>query len=278
MIGLGLLFACAEERGPGAGEGADTQEMVFVNRSILFSREVEGISEGFDLDGEVSEVGGGTGCGVGDFVAPDGTPGIDNAFARMLPALEATEAVAVESLVQQAINSGNLLLMVKVSDVDDSRDDPSVDVEVFRGAGAPLLGSDGKMLASQTFEFDATNAVTTATGVSLVDGVIQADGLALSLPVQIFDVFLDLHLLNASYRLTAPEEEGAPWAGLMAGGVETSAIQAIADGGNVDAALGGVVSALLSANADLADNGLGGCAELSMTFETELVASFLYPE
>jgi hypothetical protein len=275
-----LLAACSGDRtgehAPGPVAGSD--EIVLVNRAILFSREESGVSDGFDLDDAVTATGDPTGCGVGDFLAPDGTPGVDNAFARMLPALESTEAVAVESLIQQTINMGELLLMARISGIDDPLDDDAVDVEVFRGIGAPLLGSDGKMLPSQTFAFDGDTALTTATDVPLVDGTVQADGLEIALPIQIFDVFLDMRILDASYRITAPTAEGEPWAGLMGGGVETSAIQSVADEENVDDALSGVVAALLAANADLSQSDAGGCAQLSMTFRTEMVESFLYPE
>jgi hypothetical protein len=276
MLAL-VLVACSGADPRPADRDAPPDEIVVVNRAILFSREVEGVSDGFDLDGEVTLDGGATGCGIADFVASDGTPGIDNAFARMLPALEATEAQAVETLIQQTINMGDLLLMMRVSGVDDPWNDDAVDVEVFRGMGAPLLGSDGRILPSQTFDVDPEGVPSRVAGVPIVDGRIQADGLAIVLPVQIFDVFLDLHILDASVRLTAPTAEGEPWAGLMAGGVETSTIQAIADEENVDDALSGLVAALLAANADLAPTGAGGCEQLSMTFATEAVESFLYP-
>jgi len=274
-----LLAACGapEDEAP-AEAAAGANELVLVHRAILFSREVEGVSEGFDLDAEVTTIGGATGCGVGDFTSADGTPGIDNAFARMIPALEATEAVAVETLIQQTVNAGDLLILTRLTGVDDPMDDDAVDLEVFRGLGAPLLGSDGQILPFQTFDVDTASPVSLASGLRLEGGRIQADALALQLPIQIFDVFLDLHLENASFRVTAPSEEGGVWTGLMAGGVPTLSIQAVADEEDVDDALSGLVAALLAANADLAATSGGTCEQLSMTFATEAVEGFVYAE
>jgi hypothetical protein len=262
--------------------GGTGEEILVVNRVMRFSREEDGVSEGFNLDAETTAAGDPTGCGIADFVGPDGTVGVDNAFARMIPALEATEAQAVEELVQATINSGELLLMVRLTGVDDLQQDDCVTVEVLHAEGQTFLGNDGYLLPNQTFALEAGIPVTRVSGATIVDGTVRAEGLDIRVPIQIFDVALDLQLLDGVFQLTptaAAVDTGVTlpegsYAGLMAGGVETAAIQGIADSPNVDNALSGLVAALLSANADMKPvNGV--CSQVSMTFRTEAVRAFL---
>ncbi len=249
-------------------------ELVLLDRTILFSREVDGVSDGFDLDGELTADGGPTGCGVPDYVSSDGEPGVDNAFAAMLPALDATEAQAAEALVQQTIAEGGLLLATRITDLDDPWNDPCVGIEIVRLSGAPLLGNDGFVLPYQTFELDET------VPVARVDSVAQADGLEIGIPLQVFDVTLDLVLHDASIRLThvgADDAGGLPegsWRVLMGGGIDTWKIQAVADEENVDDGLSALVAALIAANADLSPEG-GVCTQLSMTFRADAIPAFL---
>ena len=80
--------------------------------SLYFARVEDGISDGFDLDREQSTSGGSTGCGRQDFTSPGGTAGIDNAFGEVLPALENTEFVAAEALINDTIRTGEVMLLV----------------------------------------------------------------------------------------------------------------------------------------------------------------------
>jgi hypothetical protein len=288
MWWIALLGACGGSGDPARPStaadacGGTGDEILVVNRVMRFSREADGVSEGFDLDAVTTAAGDPTGCGIADFVGPDGTPGVDNAFARMIPALEATEAQAVEELVQATINSGELLLMVRLTGVDDLQNDDCVTVEVLHAEGQTFLGNDGYLLPNQTFTLESEIPITRVTGATIVDGTVRAEGLGIRVPIQIFDVALDLQLLDGVFQLTPTASavdtgvtlpEGS-YAGLMAGGVETAAIQGIADSPNVDSALSGLVAALLAANADLEPvNGV--CSQLSMTFRTEAVRAFL---
>lgn len=262
----------------GAGD-----ELVLLDRTILFARAADGVCDGFDLDGESTAEGAPTGCGVADYTAPDGTPGVDNAFANMLPALDATEAQAAEELVQQTIAGGGLLLATRITDLDDPWNDPCVTVEIMRLTGEPLLGNDGYVLPYQTFTVDDAVPIARAEGVALVDGVIVATGLEIVVPIQIFVVTLDLVLHDAAIRLTHVPPEGdtgalpeGSWRVLFGGGVEASQIQSVADEEDVDDALSGLVAALLAANVDLAPVG-GVCTQLSMTFSADAIPTFLEP-
>ena len=113
MRSSSCLLACAADPQDDSAAVCDSGgSEVFLLTTIAFPREVDNVSTGFNLDDAVSMEGGGTGCGVADQVSPDGEEGIDNSFARLRPALDATEASALDAIVQEATNGGGLLVMV----------------------------------------------------------------------------------------------------------------------------------------------------------------------
>jgi hypothetical protein len=269
VVPLALLGACTA---PEASEPEPEGEVrTAVADALRFARDLEpGVSSGFDLDGVVSAAGDGTGCGHADRVSPDGTPGIDNAFAGLLPALEATEASAIEDLVQAAIAVGDLLLLFEVSGIDDPVNDDCVDVAVYRGAGAPLLAPDGTLLDGQTFETDPDPARLDC--VPLVDGVIEGGPLALQLEVQVLDVALDLAMQDARMRL-ALHDDGS-MTGVFGGAVPLAGILKIVEEDDL-ADLRDLVTSLVTLAADL-DTAEETCGALSITFEHTAVEAFRY--
>lgn len=257
-----------------ACDGAGDHPM-YVVRSLMFARQTDGVSEGFDLDGVTTDLDGSTGCGIADLVDPNGAGGIDNAFAYLLPALELTEAAAVESLIQAAIESGALLIAIELGDVDDVVDDACVEMSVGRATGTPLIGTDGRLLSGQTFDPDPDVAPYIAEG-AIVDGVIESP-IALTLPVTIFDVDLVFDLRDGRSRATLPTEPGGALVGTLAGGIDVAYLLQVAQEENVDKGLHDIMEALLDAWADLAPDETGACTRISITFDFEAVPAFWYP-
>lgn len=248
---------------------------MYVVRSLMFARQTDGVSEGFDLDGVTTELEGEGGCGIADLVDPSGAVGIDNAFAYLLPALELTEAAAVESLIQAAIESGALLIAIELGDVDDPVDDACVEMSVGRAEGAPLIGTDGRLLSGQTFDRDPDVAPYVADG-AIVDGVIESP-IELSLPVTIFDVDLAFDLREGRSRAALPSEPGGALVGTLAGGIDVAYLLQVAQEENVDSGLHDILEALLDAWADLAPDETGACTRISITLDFEAVPAFWYP-
>ena len=116
-----LLVACSEKAQTEPEDcGSDTDTVVALVSSLGFARrDEEGHTSGFDLDGDVTELGDSRGCGIPDQTSAEGVPGIDSAFSGILPALEATQAVAVNGLIEDSILSGELLILLELSRVDD---------------------------------------------------------------------------------------------------------------------------------------------------------------
>jgi hypothetical protein len=273
---LVLLWACSgpEETGPVVDQCDDVgEERLLVIQRLTFVRQEAGISDGFDLDGVTSPLGGPTGCGIADLSAPDGAVGVDNAFSYLLPALELTEAAAVEGLIQSTIDSGELLIALELSELDDPQQDECVDMWVGRAAGVPLRGTDGRLLSGQTFDPDADAPSIELPDVILQDGTFEMP-VEMLIPVTIFDVSLDFALRDG--RLRGQLLPDGTVVGLFAGGVEVGYLLQIALEENVDAGLHDVLSALLGTWSDLAPGEDGQCTQISMTFAFEAVPAFWF--
>ncbi len=258
------------------GDPEDTEVLVIT--SLAFTREIaEGVIEGFDIDGLDSAEGDPAGCGHRDYASPDGTTGIDNAFAALVPVLESIGAAAVEGLITDAINSGELLILAEIQRVDDVENDSCVDLELHRGEGLPLMGTDGNIQMDQTFLVDPSRPSTFAEGGQIAHRTFEIQDITISLPVQILDEFIELDLEGASLQLRWLDNGEA--VGRLAGGVSVSSlagqIGAISDIGSLQDA----VPALLEGAADLWPDENGSCTHLSVGMDvTARPAFLLYPE
>ncbi len=246
---------------------------MLVLRSLSFVvADSEGISEGFDLDGEASTEGGTTGCGIADYTTASGNEGIDNAFSRIVPTLDATEArlSTIGALVQDSIDSGELLITVEIGSLDAWTGDECVAVEVGQAEGDVLLGTDGRLLDGQTFDREDG-----APSVSLVDGhtrdgALLASGLSIDLPVQILDVALSLPLRDGRVAIWPVDEH---YAGLIGGSISAGYILEVASGGGVDPAVGELLSTVMSLHADLPGD---SCDAMSVTLGFEAVGAYFF--
>lgn len=271
---LPLLAACSDDRNC----RARTEPEIGVISELTFSQaSEEGVSNGFDLDGELTPEGSGP-CGVGDYVDADGNSGIDNAFARIYPALMLTEANAIEGLIANAIASGELLLMFQLDGLDDPAEDECTDFTLLRGASTPLLGTDKKILPGQTFALDTEFPQSTIPRMAVQDGVTVAGPFSVELPLQIFEVAIDLPIDDMQMRVDI-QPDGS-YTGWFGGRTSVDYLVGIAEYEDVDAALAGILKSLMDANADLTprDDGTGTCSDISVNFDFVAQPAFFYPE
>lgn len=273
---IALLAGCSgADSKEGDAKACGRADEAAVVTQLTFTRAEDDISYGFDLDGHDTTLGDFEGCGIGDFVAPDGTGGIDNAFARLLPVLELTEAVAVEALVQDAINSGELMMMLEFDGLDDRDDDDCVDFTLSRGEGVPFVGSHDRIDAGQTFDRDADVRASEAGQVELVDGQLRAHGLDVDLPIQVFDVMVPLVVENASIHIDLHAD--GTYSGYMGGGIDPDPIIEMAFENPVDQDLAESLPGLFASASDLADES-GECRYMSATLDFEGVSAYFYDD
>jgi len=282
------LLACAPAPEPEPSCSGDKTN-VFVISQLSFSREVsDGVSAGFDLDGATSATGDESGCGLQDYTDPDGTPGIDNQFARVLPVLETTEAQALEPLIQAAVDDGSLLITLEIGHVDEDisadsssgssaavgQSDTCVDFALARATGMPSIGTDGRMEWYQTLAREPNSTRSEAGQVALEDGRLQAQGLEVTIPVTILGHELLVTVLSGSLRFDVQADGSV--AGYLAGGLDQSQLLAIAETDNIDSEVTDLVSSLLDYNVDLAPDDAGTCQQLSITLKFVAIPVFLF--
>jgi len=279
---LASLLGCNGDADPvdttvdACGPGGDSY--TFVMTGMYYTRKDDnGQTLGFDLDDHVSDAGDDEGCFKEDAVDPYGNEGIDNQFSVLIPALEAVEpeVSAVEGLILDSINAGDLLLLFEVSGVHDMDNDECVSVSVFRGEGAPLIGTDGKLLDHQSFSRSDLPPNSTVEQASIVDGAVEVRGLELVLPLMILDVELEFNIDEAAARLMFDDDGSL--SGYFGGGVPLEDILVIADEEDLGATAD-LIRSVVPTFADLFPDAGGQCQELSVAFEMDGVPAFFYGE
>ena len=231
---------------------------------------------GFDLDGRISDITDRLGCGHADLTSPDGQTGIDNQLATLVPLFELAGIGAAEGLIQDAIKDGGLILMFQVDDVDDLQNDPEVTLMIRAGTGVPLLGTDGILLAGQTFAVHPESPDSKAPVADITDGVLTAGPFHARLPVSVFGVSYVLNFFDA--RITARlTEDGGLTDGLIGGAVPFTDLLAIGTlAARDDASVLPAIELVFSNALDLNPDEAGLCTAISGTFRFTAVSGFLY--
>jgi hypothetical protein len=256
----------------------DGEPGLILFRGITFARNDDmGTSEGFDLDGRVSDRSDFEACRKPDFTAPDGTRGIDNQVSELLPIIEMqTGGLRLDDVLQTAIDNGQLLIAFELLGVDDPMNDPCVTVRLRPVVGMPLLGTDGRVLPGQTFDVAPDGEVSTVEGARIVDGVLEVGPAPVALPVQILDARFTLHVEDAQVRLE--RQDDGSWRGALGGGISVDEMIQVAMGLNIPSDLMGAVQLVLRTNADLARDAEGDCQQISATLLVDGVPAYLYAE
>jgi hypothetical protein len=182
----------------GCEANAEGEERLYLIHILNVGRRGEppdtDIVPGFDVDGCITRLGGPTGCGQPDWrfdidqngVIEGPEEGVDNQLAS--PVLSAVLEIYVP--LQDEVDAGNILLLLKVSGVNDAMwtDDPCVDVTLLRGSlpeNAELeYDADDRLAAGQTFETDSADPLLVAQG-ELKNGRLLLGPAPLTLSVSI---------------------------------------------------------------------------------------------
>ncbi len=266
---LAALTACTPE-----GTQASIDSEVHVVRLLELGRITEGVSEGFDLDGVVTSEGDPTGCGQSDHVDAEGRPGIDNALGSLLPILDLTEASVLGLLLQGAVTSGELLLMMEISTWEDG----SETFRLLRGTTEPLVGTDGLLLAGQTFDLDPTISVAEPVPAERDDeGAVIATDFDFDLPLEILRAQLDLQFQQAAVRMGPADAEGRR-KGVLAGGAPWAPIVEELNSTPIDESVKQILSSIVADLADLRPGPDGRCTAISASLSFETVPGFIYAD
>lgn len=255
-------------------DGGSTRVLIF-NTLGFVHREGE-VSEGFDLDGRVSDEDDPEGCYQPDLVSPDGEEGIDNAFSGLLPLLAATEARVIETLIQDSVNRGDILIALELEDVDSLQDDGCVNVSIVQATGPVLLGTDGSILPGQTFERDPAVPPTRIEGATIEGGVLRARGLDFRLLVSVIGTEVDLTLEKGSFDVVLAEDGTA--AGVMGGALRVSRLEAFID--TIATDIRDLAKTLIRQAADMeptvGEDGARSCGQLSAVMDFHAIPAYFF--
>lgn len=262
------------EQGPCGHLG---EPQMWLMRRLEFLAHQDGVVDGLDLDGHITVPGDGTGCGKADFVSPDGREGIDNAFARLVPAIESVGGEdAFESAIMRAINSGGALVTMQLDHLDDPAGDPCVAVTLGRAKGNPEIGNDGLLEAGQTFDRDLEQPSSAVDDATVTDGVLEAGPFTLALPMVVDDIQLLVTLHDM--QVVATLHPDGHVTGFMAGAIVLEELDAFLDNIAEGTALYRVIRNVLIANADLDPGEDGTCRRISIAVGFEGAPAFFFDE
>jgi hypothetical protein len=254
-------------------------ESAVVTRATFARQLDDDTAEGLNLDGYVTEEGDVAGCFKGDFVGPNGEPGIDNQLATLLPLIEGFVGTEnIDALLEGAIANGQLLIMVSLTGVDDVWQDDCVDVRVGAGLGAPFLDTEGSYVPYQTFAFDDEKPPSELLNGRIVDGVVVAGPGKLVLPVNILDARFDLDLRSAGVSLRITDDPiggGLSLKGVVGGGILVDDFNGIITSLNIGDDVMGAVVPLVAGLADLGEDADGVCQRVSAALKFESTQAFL---
>jgi hypothetical protein len=275
FAGATLAGCVAAPPGPRGLPCSEAPVVSSVVRSMRFARSERGVSDGFDIDGEVSHRGSPTGCGQADFMREDGTPGIDNQIATLVPLIEgALSGNSLDAILQTAIDDGQLLLAIELLGVDDPMNDDCVTLRTRPLMGTPILDTNGSIDGYQTLDAQPDGEQTVIANARIVDGVVDVGPAQLIVPVQILDAHFTLHVQSGFMHIEMNED--GSWSGRLGGGISAAEMTTIAMGLNIPSDLMATVASLLASTADLApDPTTHHCTQVSATLDFESVPAFV---
>lgn len=210
-----------DNRGPACENVLAAPESV---RDPLPYREVKGAKAyGSNLDGTEDGRATGTTCAHGKFVNPDGTPGVDNQYYRLLgcqkivhPGGLLAPGVAVET-VRQHVATRPVRILMEIREVDDEENDEHVEVVIYRGKDPLAVDAQGNAVPWQSQRIDEDSRPQHLRG-RIVKGELITEPADLTLNIGSFFVERPYRVRGAQLRLRLTESG--------AGGLRTGYVDA----------------------------------------------------
>ncbi|MCO4744857.1 MAG: hypothetical protein KC912_08710 [Proteobacteria bacterium] len=256
----------------GACSAPQDAQLWLIDSLSLTSQPKPGFVSGFNLDGVVSPEDDAASCGHGDLIGLDGTPGVDNAFSTLMPAMEVVAGDAVAGLVQAAIDDGDLLVTIEVDAGEDANT-----MEVGRAVGPALVGADGRLVAGQTLDVDTELPSSSTEEISFAGPLTRGHGLELDLPLSVLGYALDFTLHDAIVEIDVEEGHAE---GRLAGLISLDQMDPTLDfvNSNGDPQIAEPVRSALEANADVDLDDDGDCRYISFTVHYTAIPAWLFTE
>lgn len=233
-----------------------------------------GRTEGFDIDDRVSTAADTEGCGKPDATAPDGTRGIDNQFATLIPLLHAI-GVDLDALINQRVREGTLLLVVRM----DGEFGACRGLSFQRGAGEVLADTDGAPTSHQTLSLEPGATVSTANDCSF-DDACTGSATGDSLVIEFTFISNEIRLEFIAWRSAFQVDDRGSLDGLIGGAVSLDSVMAIVNslGGCGDERIRDAIAPVIPRAADVFPDESGACQGLSGALRIEAVPVYLFED
>ena len=240
----------------------------------LFGTDDNGLSWGFNLDGEITPDGVEESCGHGDLTDPEGRQGIDNQMAKIWDLIEPVAGVTAQGALQSSINEGRFLIMLEIVGADNFQNAEDVTLNIFQGDANPVIGTYNLIAPSQTYFIDPEADFVSVDNVDIVDGVIEVGPVDYTIPVDVLELQTTTKIHKGKFRFEITED--GSFVGFMGGAVSVS--EFMYDLSQTDAQQeAALVEPLFQNNADMGYDD-GSCDLFSMAFQIEGTKAFVVRE
>lgn len=174
--------------------------------------------DGIDLDGKDALSGkrssAGT-CAHENFQGTHGERGIDNQFYRVIGCTTGFQSTGQANGWQVEMYTGSWGILLSLRGVDDTRNDPDVQVGIYANADPLQLSADRKALPFATYAVDQNPRYRAETHGRIVDGVLTIDPVDVRFHNFVNSMTDDRVLRDARLRLTFTADGGME--GILAG-------------------------------------------------------------
>ncbi|MCA9536342.1 MAG: hypothetical protein KC593_21805 [Myxococcales bacterium] len=265
---------CSSSSGPG-----ETATFVMARLDFVTEPEADGTVRGFDLDGlDHTDELAAEGCFKPDYLSPEGESGVDNQLSSLGAALVVFGADSVSTIVQGMVNDGTLLLIAEVGELDDWENDRHVTLRFRLGMGPVDVGTDSRLVPGQSFDPRPGYQFAATRSAYVRDGVLYADEVDVTLPIQILGIDLDFPMLRGRAELRLNEGDYT-LEGRVGGAVPIAALDELVDqiyiASGMDEGLTRLVRTVLRGVADLSPRPDGGCDFMSSAMDVGGVRAFV---
>lgn len=258
-----LVAACVDPAPPVECRGPCGDGPLFALTTLTPATPTEaGTVEGFDLDGHLGAVR--ADCDGEDFADAAGRTGIDNQIAEFVPVLEGFIGEAPRLLLQNAINEGGMTVLVELVGPGATGGDGPVHLAFHRGEGKPLLGTDKRMLAGQTFDIADAPLLAVCPDAKVDATGIRCGPFEYQIHIVVFGKTYDLVLHEARFRLDYAAEGDAKV--VLGGSVNVDELDLFVSKIENVGGLYELVHAALPPFADLIDGATSECTGMSAAF------------
>lgn len=149
--------------------------------------------DGIDLDGRVSPE---------DFNGLDGKPGVDNQFFRAVGCSQSFQPTGLSNQFKTEMLTGSWGILIKLSDVDDIRNDENVKVGIYANADPIQLSPDRTPLGYATYAMEQNPRFRAETRGRIRNGILTTEPVDVRFYHVVNSIILERSLRAARLRAT----------------------------------------------------------------------------